>query len=265
MNIFLHEIRSYRKSTVIWTLTLTALVIALMSMFPVFIKDVELTKALLSSLSPTLRNAIGIQLETFFSIFGFYSYIFLYIILAGSVQAMNLGTSLISKENTSKTAEFLLTKPVTRSQIVTAKLLAAFALLAITNVIYVIAAVAMAISVSVEPVNMKIFLMISAILLLVQLMFLALGVLVSVIVPKIKSVISVSLPTVFGFFIISMIGSIIGDNAVRYITPFKFYEPNYIINNGSFEMRFVVIEIVFIVAAITAGYIIYARKDIRSI
>jgi ABC-2 type transport system permease protein len=233
-------------------------------MFPAFIKDVAVTKKLLASLPLALRSAVGIQLETFFSIFGFYSYLFLYVMLTGSVQAMNLGTSLISKEDRSKTAEFLLTKPVTRSQIVTSKLFAAFVLLVITNVVYLIAASTVAKAVSIEPFSMKIFLMISAVLFLVQLMFLSLGVLVSVIVPKIKSVISVSLPTVFGFFIISMIGSIIGDEAVRYITPFKFYEPNYIIKNGSYEMRFVVIEIVFIVVAIAASYAIYARKDIRA-
>ena len=61
-----------------------------------------------------VRKALGLSVDSISSILGFYSYIFLYITLCGAIQAMNLGTSIISKEVSEKTADFLLTKPVTR-------------------------------------------------------------------------------------------------------------------------------------------------------
>jgi ABC-2 type transport system permease protein len=264
MNIFLHELRSYRRSTIIWAASLAALILIFMMLFPAFSKDVATSKKLLQSLPPVVRSALGIQLANFFTIFGFYSYLFTYAVLTGSVQAMNLGASIISKEDSGKTADFLLTKPITRPQVMTAKLLAALSSLAVTNIIYLITAAASAKAVTTESFSMKIFIMISLILFFVQLMFLALGVLVSVILPKIKSVIAVSLPVVFGFFIIAMLGSVLGNKAVRYVTPFKFYDPAYIVKHGSYEGRFIAIEIVFIIVAVAASYSIFAKKDIRS-
>jgi ABC-2 type transport system permease protein len=186
------------------------------------------------------------------------------VVLTGAVQAMNLGTSLISKEDAGKTADFLLTKPVTRARVLTAKLLAALASLGITDFFYLIAAGVSARAASTEPFSMKVFMMISLTLFFVQLMFLALGILVSVILPKIKSVIAVSLPVVFAFFIIGVIGSILDNEASRYVTPFKYYDPVYIVKHGAYEGRFIVIEIIFIIAAVSASYVIFAKKDIRA-
>jgi len=264
MNIFRHELRSYRRSTIIWTASLVALIFLYMTLFPAFTNDVAASKKLLSSLPPVVRSVLGIQLADFFTIFGFYAYIFSFIVLTGSVQAMNLGTSIISKEDSGKTADFLLTKPVTRPQVMTAKLLAALTSLAITNIVYLIAAGAAASAAATEPFSMKIFILISLVLFFVQLMFLALGVLVSVIKPKVKSVIAVSLPVVFAFFIVSALGSVLGNKTVRYVTPFKFYDPAYIVKHGAYEGRFIVLEIVLIVFSVIASYVIFAKKDIRA-
>ena len=264
MNMFLHELKAYRKSTIIWTCSLAAVVILFLSMFPAFSRDAAEVKKILEGFPEVVRKAFGISSDIT-SILSFYSYIFLYIILCGAIQAMNLGTSIISKEVREKTADFLLTKPVTRSEIITAKLLAVFTSLAITNVIYLIVSSSMALAVKVEAFSMKIFLMISITLFFVQLIFMAIGVIVSVILPKVKSVISISLGTVFGFFIINMFGSVIGEEAIRYITPFKYYDTAYIMKNGSYEASFMILEIILIIVAITASYRIYMKKDIHAV
>ncbi|TGE38536.1 ABC transporter permease [Desulfosporosinus fructosivorans] len=266
MNMFLHELNAYRKSTVIWTISLAVIVILFLVMFPAFSSNAEELKKLLESLPLALRNAIGLSLDNIGSLLGFYSTLtFLYITLCGAIQAMNLGTSIVSKEVREKTADFLLTKPVSRVQIMTAKLLAALASLAITNAIYIVVASITASIVTSQAFSMKIFLLISATLYFIQLMFLALGVVVSVVAPKIKSVLPVSLGTVFAFFFISMFGSAIGDDNLRYITPFKFYDPAYIIQNASYETSFIILEVGLITLAIVASYIIYVKKDIDSV
>ena len=107
--------------------------------------------------------------------------------------------------------------------------------------------------------------MISATLFFIQLIFLALGVIISVMVPKIKSVLPVSLGTVFTFFFISMFGAAIGDNNLRYITPFKYFDSAYIIKNAAYETSFIILEVVIIIIAIVASYIIYNKKDIDAV
>lgn len=265
MNMFLHELKSYRKSTFIWTCSLAALIILFLSLYPAFTTDVASVKKLLGGLPEGIRKAFGIVLDNFFTLIGFYSYIFTYVVLCGSIQAMNLGTSIVSKEVRENTADFLLTKPVSRRKIMTAKLLAIVSSLAITDVIYLIVAGIMVSAVKSGPYSMKIFLMISATLFFVQIIFLALGVLVSVIVPKIRSVLPISLGTVFGFYILNLLDSLVGDKAMRYVIPFLYYDSAYIIKNASYETIFIIIEIVFIITAIAASYLVYSKKDIHAI
>lgn len=265
MNMFLHELKAYRKSTIIWTCSLVVLVVFFLSIYPAFSREAATFKKLLEGFPEPVRKAFGLSVDSMSSILGFYSYLFLYITLCGAIQAMNLGTSIVSKEVREKTADFLLSKPVTRANIMTSKLLAALTSILITNIVYLAVASTMATIVKTEDYNYKIFFMLSLTLLFVQLMFLALGVIVSVVVPKIKSVLPISLGTVFGFFIIGMLASTTGEGAMRYLTPFKYFDTNYIIKNSNYEAVFIVIEIIFIIAAITASYFIYSKKDIHAV
>ncbi len=265
MNMFLHELKVYRKSTIAWTLALVALVILFLSMFPSISKEAESFKKLLEGFPEALRVAIGLSVENIGSILGFYSYIFLYISLVGAVQAMILGMSIVSKEIREKTADFLLTKPVTRTQILTSKILAAFTSIVFTNVFYIVAATAMASVVETKEYSIKTFLLLSLTLFFLQLIFLALGIIVSVVVPRIKSVLSISLGTVFAFFIMGAVASTTGDTAVRYITPFQYFDFAYIVQNSSYEYPFMIAAIGFIAVAITASYFVYSKRDIHAL
>lgn len=264
MNIFLHELKAYRKSVIIWAGSMAALAVLFIFIFSSAAGDLELFRDVMKSIPEAARKALSIYVDSIATLEGFYSFIFVYIVLCGAIQAMNLGTSIVSKEVREKTADFLLTKPVKRKTILTAKLLAAFVSLIITNIIYFVITFAVTLTVKHEY-NMKIFLMINVTLFFVQLMFMALGVIVSVIAGKIKSVISISLSTVFGFFIIGALGSILGDEAVRYISPFKYFDTAYIIKNAAYETSFIVVEIIFIIAAIATSYIVYTKKDIHAV
>ncbi|CAM4071575.1 ABC transporter permease subunit [Mesobacillus thioparans] len=265
MNMFLHELKAYRKSTVIWTLSLVALVALFLSMFPSFSKDAEEFKSLLEGFPVELRKAIGLSVDSIATLIGFFSYAFLYLKLAGAIQAMNLGTSILSKETREKTADFLLTKPVTRAQVVTSKLLAAVVSIVITNIVFIAATFVMA-SIVAEDGFSKIALFLIAIsLLFLQLMFMALGIVVSAIFPRIKSVISVSLGTVFGFFMLGMISSTTEDEALRYLTPFNYFDSAYITQNTGYETSFLITAAIFIIAAIVASYYLYSKKDVHSV
>lgn len=265
MNMFLHELKAYRKSTIIWTLSLVALVILFLSMFPSFSKDAEEFKKLLEGFPVELRKAIGLSIDSIATLLGFYSYAFLYLKLAGAIQAMNLGTSILSKESREKTADFLLTKPVKRSQVVTAKVMAAFVSLIITNIVFITSAFVMASIVAGDGFSRKALFLLSITLFFIQLMFLALGIITSVIFPKIKSVISVSLGTVFGFFMLGMISSTTDDKALRYLTPFNYFDSTYIVKNMGYENSFLVTGIILIVSAVAASYYLYAKRDVHSV
>ncbi|NTW61702.1 ABC transporter permease, partial [Candidatus Saccharibacteria bacterium] len=108
------------------------------------------------------------------------------------------------------------------------------------------------------------FMMILAKLGLIQLAFLALGFLLSVLLKKVKSAIAVSLPVVFSFFIVGTIAAVLGIDEIKYVSPFKFFNSDYIISHNAYEVQFLILELVFVVVAVIASYTIYIKKDIRA-
>jgi ABC-2 type transport system permease protein len=264
MNIFLHELRAYRKSIIIWACSMAAVAVMYILIFTSLAGDIESFKNVMKSLPEVVRKLLSIYVDSISTLEGFYSFVFVYIVLCGAIQAMNLGVSIVSKEVREKTADFLLTKPVSRKKILTCKLLAALASLVLTNVLYLAITIPMTFTVK-SDFSMKIFLMISATLFFVQLMFISLGVIVSVLAGKIKSVIAISLSTVFGFFIVNMLGSVIGEKAVRYMTPFKYFDLAYIVKNAAYETSYIIVGLIFVIAAIAASYLVYVKKDIHAV
>jgi ABC-2 type transport system permease protein len=265
MNIFFHELKAYRKSTLIWSVSLVMIIVLFMSFYPSFSKDAEEFQKIMEGYPEAIRNALGFSLGSFFTILGFYCFPLSFITLCGAIQGMNLGTSIVSKEVREKTADFLLTKPVTRTTVLTAKLMAAFISIILTNIIYLAVTITMAYQVKTEDFSLKILIMLSLTMFFIQLIFLAIGVIVSVIVPRIKSVLTVSLTTVFAFYFLGMFSSTTGEEAKRYISPFKYFNTAYIIKQASFESTFLIVGAVIIILAITASYFVYAKKDIHSV
>jgi beta-exotoxin I transport system permease protein len=263
VNVFLRELRAYRKSTIIWAASLCVIVAVFMGLYPAFSSNVKDLYKVLENFPQAIRALVNISSETFFSVLGFYGYLLGFAVLAASIQAMNLGVGVISKENAGKTADFLLSKPVRRTRVVTAKLAAALTAVLFTNVAFVAASYLAVIASSSKSFSVPTLLLMASTMLLVQLIFLALGALFSVTIPKIKSVVAVSLPTVFAFYIIGAIGDVLQNVEVRWVSPFRYYDPAYIITNQSLETKYLLVEAVFVVVALVATYVIFVRKDIR--
>jgi ABC-2 type transport system permease protein len=265
VNVFLREMRAYWKSTLIWAASLCTLVLVFMAgMLPAFTKDVEASKNLIGQLPEAIRVAFNIQLATFFTVYGFYGYLLGFASVAGAIMAMNLGTGIISKEVSGKTADFLLSKPITRPKVVSAKLAAALVAIVFTSAVFAIVGYGAAQAASDAPVAAKTFFLMSLTFFLIQLFFLALGAVFAVLLPKVKSVISVTLPTVFALYIIGTLGEVVGQDAVRYLSPFRYYDTSYIIKNVGLESTYLILEAVLVVVAIAATYLIYLKKDVRA-
>lgn len=263
MNIFLFELKAYRKSISIWACSMTALAVLYIFIFKSLGNDIETFKVFLDNMPDVMKKVFNIYIESISTLVGFYSFVFSFIVLCGGIQAMNIGTSILSKEVREKTADFLMTKPVSRHRILTSKILAALATLVITNIIYLGLTIA-AVAALVQDFNLKLFLMISVTMFFVQLMFTTLGIIVSIIAGKIKSVIPISLSTVFGFYIIGSLGTFIGEERVRYLSPFRYFDTAYIIENAAYEASFAIVGAIFVSTAIAGSYFVYMKKDIHA-
>ncbi|NLI21270.1 MAG: ABC transporter permease subunit [Clostridiales bacterium] len=264
MSIFLHELRFYRRNTAIWTASLCAGTALLFSMFPAFAGNTQALEDVLRNYPDVVQKAFGLSPETIGTVPGFYSFIVTFLMLCGAVQAISLGISVLSKEIAGKTADFLLTRPLTRGRVLTAKLLAVLCCVAATSAVSIGATFAMAFSVKDAAFDLGPFVLMALSFFWVQLIFLALGFLIGAAAPKIRSVLPISLSTVFGLFIVGMVAAALDQKDLYYLSPFKYFDTVGILQTSAYQTSFVVTAAAVTALAVCAGYAVYGRRDIQA-
>ena len=268
MNIFKFEFNRLLKGSIIWALVCSALVVMFMLFFP-SMKDMgmkELVGTKLESLPEAFLEAFNISGTTDLSnISDFSAYVLQYIIMAGGVYAAILGVSALVKEESEGTIEFLYSKPVTRNNIVTAKILASTVIFFIC--IIIVATVTMIVSTIVKPDDIEMMSMIMDIkklyigMALIGYIFMGIGFLISVFVKSSKKATPIALGIFFSSYVIGIFSKLQDRlSGFIYLSPFDYAPPAEIIKNG-FEAKFIVIGLIIIVVSIVATYTIYNKKD----
>lgn len=265
MNILKHELRLYTKSTIIWASSLIFIVVFFAMIYPSFRGSAEAMNKILENFPEGIKNALGLSAMDLSEALGFYGFMFLYISLAGAIQAMNLGLSILSNELIDKTADFLLAKPIKRIKIVHMKFIAALINILVTNILFFMVANTALNIVSETEFSFKVFALLTLSLLLIQLFFLSLGMLVSAFMNKLKTIAPVSLGIVFGFFVINLLNESLVGAPLTAFTPFAYFATGKIYETAGYDTKWFVLNLVLIVVFTTGAYVKYIKKDMPSV
>lgn len=265
MNIFLQEIKMLLKANVIWTIALIFVMSLFMVLFSMLQSDFDAFYDMVGNFPEFVQGALGFNSMNIATVLGFYGFALVYIYLIAAIQAMNYGMTVVSQELSQNVADFLLTKPVTRTDILKAKLTAVVAHLLDTNITYTLATYILLSIVKTADFSIKTFLLLQFSIFIFQLLFAAIGIFLAVFLKRIKSVLPVTLGVVFGFFIIDLLNQSLGDVKLSYFSPFAYFKPSYIINNESFDLVYLIIAIALIIILTVITFIRYHRRDIPSI
>src|SRR4051812_31654677 len=141
MNIFLKELKSYRKSLIFWSIGVFIMVASGMAKYEAYSSSGQSINDLIADLPKSLRAVMGFGVVDLSKISGYYSLLYIYLLLMATIHAVMLGASIIAKEERDKTAEFLFVKPVSRNTIIAAKLSAAFVNIVIFNLITLVSSI----------------------------------------------------------------------------------------------------------------------------
>jgi ABC-2 type transport system permease protein len=265
-NIFAHELRARLKSVIIWSLGLAFLILFFFSFFSVFAEQAALMNEFLARYPQELRVAFGLDNMDLASVLGFFSFIFLFAQLCLAIQASNYGFGLVSIEESELTADFLLSKPVSRTQVLTSKLLAALACLAITSlVVWLCSFLAITLFSEAGAYEPRTLFLLLFSTLIFQLFFLGVGLLVSLLVRRVRSVTPYALGLAFGAYVLSAFSGVFGDVALEYLTPFKHFDAAAIAKQGVYDTPLVLLNIAVSVIAVAISYWRYQRRDIRAV
>jgi len=265
MNIYKHEFKMVRGSVITWSISISLLLLVFMSLYSSFANDAAILNEAMAQFPPELLMAFGMTGIDMSTVLGFFSFAFLFCQICLAVQASNYGFGLVSLEERDMTADFLLAKPVSRTHILTSKLLAALTGLTITNiVIWISSFVFIELFRDGRAYDTGTLILLLSSIVLFQLFFLTVGILISLLMKKVRSVTPLSMALAFGMYVISAFGGMLGDAKMELITPFKHFEPNYIVTNAAYDMPLVLISVSVIIISIAASYVLYVKRNINS-
>lgn len=263
MNIYRRELAVNRPAMLIWFVILAGLGILVIAFFPSIAEQAESIQNLMGSLPKGLMAAFGLEKISFTDIMGYYATKqYTTITLFGSIYAIILASGILSKEESDKTIEFLLSKPVKRSTIVSAKLLSIITLIIIFNLLLTIVMYISLEFVKTSDYSLKVFLLLSLAAFLLQLTFAALGFLVSVVIRRSQSVVPFSLGLVMVTYFLG-IASALSEKLdfLKYFSPFKYVDAVDILTRQTIEAKYLLIMLFITVGAGLMSYYLFQRKD----
>jgi len=266
VNVYLFELRRSLKSAAVWTAVLLAAVIVLIAAFyPVYYNSRADLEAILAGFPPEFSAAFGLAVNDIFSFGGFYAFCFLYLSLMGAVMAASLGLQIFAREKQGRCTDFLLTKPRSRFVLFFAKLLAALTLLVASNAFFLPVLAALYAAYGHGEASMGRVVLAASALFFTELVMLAAAVAAAIFARRIRSVSGTATAIGFAGFILTALHSILKEDALRYITPYKYFDPAMAFSAGHFEPRYAAAAALATVLLLAAALTRYCSADTRAL
>lgn len=261
MTLVKHELRQGKLSFFIWTASIGFLFAICVFLFPEMKGQMEGVNDMFGSMG-SFTEAFGMDRLNFGTLIGFYAVECGNILgLGGAFYASLCAVSMLSKEEKDKTAEFLLTHPVSRKRIVSEKLIAVFLLITALNiVIYALAAGSIAAVGEAIPWKELSLLHLAYYLLQMELAGICAG--ISAFLRKGSAGVGLGIAAMMYF--LNLIANI-ADTAefLKYITPFGYCEGADIVTNGRLDGAMAAVGIVMGIGGVIIAYLKYTKKDIH--
>ncbi len=267
MNIFKFELKNLRSSMLIWGLSIAFALLVFLAFFPTISANTDEFEALMANYPEELLAFFGMNPNLPMSSFlGYLSITFGMMQIPIAIQAANYGFSMLSVEEREMTADFLLSKPVSRTKIIISKFFASFTALTVINIVLMLSVVLATYLFKGEEtvVLTNVFVLLSTTVLF-QLYFVGVGMLISVSVKKIASVISYSMGLGFGLYIVFGLKSTLGTAFLAYVTPYAYFDAADILVTGKYDLIKTIICVSIIVLSLGSTYYLYKKRNIHSL
>lgn len=264
-NLFLKDIRRNAFSLMIWMIVITLLIIVTMSVYRTFMENQSKIAGMLSIIPKGALQFKGISnFNDLLSVLGFYAANnVIYMMVLGSIFAIVLSSNILLREEYDKTAEYLLTRPLTRSEIFLSKLAVVYFNIFVLNIFTALAGFICMELVKKGPFSIKAFLILSTYTLLLNIMFGAIGLCMSTLIKRAKPITTFSIGMVLIFYFIYTLSKISGGTStIGYLSPFRYVNVDAI--NPAYSLYFWHLVYFIGVTLLLTGlsYRIYKRKDI---
>jgi len=267
-NIYFKELKHHRTSFIIWGLSFIVLILLDMAFYPILMKDdmIKQMSALFENpFMKGLMSAFGVSLDVLTNVLGYYAARnTMLILLLGGFFSILLAGKILSQEEHEKTAEFLLTKPVTRSEVVWSKLAAFFSLLLTLNIIILITGfISLEIFKGDSEYSLAAFLIHTFYCFLLMLTFGAVGLFLSLWIKRGRPTTNLSIGIIIGGYFIDAASKITPSlDKIGYLSPFKFVDSSVLSPDYGLMWWRLLYFLGISLVLFTLTFLIYKKKDI---
>lgn len=261
MTLVRHELKQGKISFLIWTASIGFLLAICIFLFPEMKGQMDGVTDMFASMG-SFTEAFGMDRLNFGSFIGFYAVECGNVLgLGGAFYAALCAVGILSKEEKDKTAEFLLTHPVSRKRIITEKLIAVLIQITAMNIIiYALSVGSAAVIGETIPLKEISLLHLAYYLLQIELAEICFG--ISAFLRKGSAGVGLGIAAMMYF--LNLIANI-ADVAefLKYITPFGYCEGADIVSNCRLDGGMVAIGAAIGICGIIIAYLKYTMKDIH--
>lgn len=262
MNIIKREFSANLKSFIIWVVSLSVLFFAASTEYSVFAENEAVADALNNPTFQVFFKALGVNNIDILTPEGYLSLVSFYIYLPLSIYGAMIGSTIVSKEERDKTAEYLFTLPVTRKKVVISKLIVSITYSFLLSLwVMVFCYWAFGRIAGSDQLGPFVFNLIFGVF-LTQLIFLAIGLFLSSILKQYKLSSAITLGILISTFMISMLTQITDKvSFMKYVTPFQYFNVNDMLN-GIFAIKFIIITLFIVIGSISGLFYFYNKRDL---
>ncbi len=261
MTMVKHELRQGRIAWIIWTGVIAAMMAICVFIFPEMKGEMDSFNDAFASMG-AFTSAFGMDQLNFGTLIGYYAIECGNVLgLGGAFFAALTAVATLSKEEKDKTAEFLLTHPVSRSRILTEKLIAVLVQVTALSVTVFLIAVGSVAAVGEEIPWKEIALLHTAYYLMqVELAGICFG--ISAFMRKGSA--GAGLGVALLMYFLNLLSNITeAVEFLKYITPFGFTDGADIVTDGKLDGVMILIGMGLAAVGVALAYWKYTRKDIQ--
>jgi ABC-2 type transport system permease protein len=259
--LYKREIKKNFKPFIAITVVCSALVFYIVSMAPSFGSDIQ--QILDMKLPKGMQNALGMDGLNFNSPSSFYTLSFSYIYLFFSIFASGVFATIVSKEFSEKTGEYLFSLPAPRIKLIMVKLSAGFTYILLwACIIFASSWFSFQIHIQ-EGYDLKPVILMTFAWLLGGIAFASAAFLMSSFLNKARTISGASVALVMAMYMLQLIISFNDSlSFLKYISPFDWFKGSEIANTGQLSIEYSLIAIVISIICFTLGVIRFQRKDV---
>lgn len=263
MNIFKREMKANRKALILWCIGILFMIAAGMGKYAGFQASGQSMDELMNLFPKEMLSIFGIGALGMGTITSFYAIVYLCVVLMATIHAGMLGAGIIAKEERDKTSEFLYVKPVSRSSIITSKVLAAIVNVVIINLVSLATSIAVVGKINKGEDFTGDILLMTAAMFILQILFLFIGTGLAALSRKPRSAASRVSAIILAAYILDVV---INMNEklgwLTFISPFKYFDAESVMISHKLDFPYVLLSMAIILIFSFVTYVFYKKKDL---